>query len=95
MSRCPRMPNRWQRLAQFEAERTRLLAAAGIRSVIGNFGTGQPDLALWPHFRPALEAAIEHRGLPGPARVQRADHAVRHTAGPAGLGHRSGAGRAG
>ena len=33
------------RLARFEAERTRLLAAAGVRSVIGNFGAGQPDLA--------------------------------------------------
>lgn len=53
------------RLAQFEAERTRLLAAAGVRSVIGNFGTGQPDLALWPHFRPAIEAAIAHRGYLG------------------------------
>ena len=53
------------RLARFEAERTRLLAAAGIRSVIGNFGTGQPDLALWPQFRPALEAAVEHQGYLG------------------------------
>jgi hypothetical protein len=53
------------RLAQFEAERTRLLAAAGVRSVIGNFGVGLPDLALWPHFRPALEAAIQHRGFLG------------------------------
>lgn len=54
-----------RRLAQFEAERTRLLAAAGVRSVIGNFGTGQPDLALWPPFRPALEAAIAHGGYLG------------------------------
>ena len=53
------------RLARFEAERTRLLAAAGVRSVIGNFGTGQPDLALWPQFRPALEAAIQHKGYLG------------------------------
>jgi len=53
------------RLAQFEAERTRLLAEAGVRSVIGNFGTGQPDLSLWPAFRPALEAAIEHDGYLG------------------------------
>ena len=61
----PTDADQMQRLAQFEAARTRLLAAAGIRSVIGNFGTGQPDLALWPHFRPALEAAIEHRGYLG------------------------------
>jgi hypothetical protein len=53
------------RLADFEAERTRLLAAAGIRSVIGNFATGHPDLALWPAFRPALEAAIQHKGWLG------------------------------
>jgi hypothetical protein len=53
------------RLAQFEAERTRILAEAGIRSVIGNFGTGRPELALWTHFRPALEAAIRHNGYLG------------------------------
>jgi len=53
------------RLARFEAERTRLLAAAGVRSVIGNFGTGQPDMALWPQFRPALEAAIKYKGYLG------------------------------
>ena len=54
-----------QRLAQFEAQRTRLLAKEGIRSVIGNFGTGQPPLELWPHFRPSLEAAVEHKGYLG------------------------------
>ncbi len=53
------------RLASFEAERVRLLAAAGVRSVIGNFGAGLPDLALWPHFRPALAAALQHRGYLG------------------------------
>jgi hypothetical protein len=58
-------PEQMARLAQFETVRTRLLAAAGVRSVIGNFGTGHPDLALWPHFRPALEAAIEHKSYLG------------------------------
>jgi hypothetical protein len=53
------------RLAEFEAERTRLLAAEGIRSVVGNFATGHPDLPLWPAFRPALEAVIEHNGWLG------------------------------
>jgi hypothetical protein len=53
------------RLADFEAERTRLLAAEGIRSVVGNFATGHPDLALWPAFRPALEAARQHNGWLG------------------------------
>jgi len=49
-------------LATFEAERTRLLAEAGIRSCIGNFSTGQPPLELWPAFFPALEAAKTHDG---------------------------------
>lgn len=53
------------RLAEFEAHRTRLLAAAGVRSVIGNFGTGTPPLEWWPQFRPALEAAREHNGFLG------------------------------
>ncbi len=58
-------PEHMARLAQFEAERTRLLAEQGIRSVIGNFSTGTPDLALWPHFRPALEAALRYGGYLG------------------------------
>jgi hypothetical protein len=49
-------------LATFEAERTHLLAEAGIRSCIGNFSTGQPGLELWPAFFPALEAAEAHGG---------------------------------
>lgn len=53
------------RLAEFEAERTRLLAAAGVRSVIGNFSTGLPPLEWWPLFRPALEAAMAHKGFLG------------------------------
>jgi hypothetical protein len=53
------------RLATFEAERTRLLGERGIRSVIGNFGTGQPPLELWPAFFPALEAAQQYNGWLG------------------------------
>jgi len=52
-------------LAAFEAERTRLLAAEGIRSCVGNFSTGQPALELWPAFFPAVQAAREHNGLLG------------------------------
>ncbi len=52
-------------LAAFEAERTRLLAAAGIRSCVGNFSTGQPALELWPAFYPALEAVKAHDGYLG------------------------------
>jgi hypothetical protein len=54
-----------KRWADFEAERTRLLAGRGIRSVIGNFGTGQPPLELWEHFLPAVQAAKEHDGWLG------------------------------
>jgi len=58
-------PEAMQRLAAFEAERTRLLAQAGIRSCIGNFATGTPSLELWPHFFPALQAVKEHNGFLG------------------------------
>ncbi len=58
-------PEHMERLARFEAERTRLLAEQGIRSVVGNFSTGTPPLELWPQFRPALEAAIRHGGYLG------------------------------
>lgn len=61
----PSDPEQMARLAEFEAHRTRLLAAAGVRSVIGNFSTGMPPLEWWPQFRPALEAAIQHRGFLG------------------------------
>ena len=53
------------KLAAFEAERTRLLGERGIRSVIGNFGTGQPPLELWPAFFPALQAAQQYDGWLG------------------------------
>ena len=54
-----------KRLADFEAERTRLLAGYGVRSVIGNFGTGQPPLELWESFLPAVQAAQENDGWLG------------------------------
>lgn len=53
------------RLGEFEAERTRLLGERGIRSVIGNFGTGQPPLEQWPAFLPAIQAAIQYDGWLG------------------------------
>lgn len=53
------------RLGEFEAERTRLLGDRGIRSVIGNFGTGQPPLEQWPAFLPAIQAAIQYGGWLG------------------------------
>ena len=58
-----------KRLADFEAERVRLLAERGIRSVIGNFGAGQPTgespFDLWQYFFPALQAAKENDGWLG------------------------------
>lgn len=60
------------RWADFEAERTRLLGDRGIRSVIGNFGTGQPTgptqerpFELWDYFVPALQAAQQYDGWLG------------------------------
>lgn len=53
------------RFADFEAERTRLLGERGIRSVIGNFGAGQPPLELWKAFFPALQAALQYDGWLG------------------------------
>jgi hypothetical protein len=47
--------DKMKRLADFEAERTRILAENGIRSVVGNFATGHPPLELWPHFGPAFK----------------------------------------
>jgi hypothetical protein len=54
-----------KRLADFEAERVRILAEQGIRSVIANFGTGQPELDLWEHFLPAVQAAKQYDGWLG------------------------------
>jgi hypothetical protein len=57
--------DKMKRLADFEAERTRLLAEQGLRSVVGNFGAGHPPLELWPEFRPALEAIRQYNGYLG------------------------------
>jgi hypothetical protein len=58
-------PDKIKRLADFEAERARLLAEAGIRSVVGNFASGHPPLELWPDFVPALDAARQYNGYLG------------------------------
>lgn len=57
--------DKMKRLAEFEAERTRLLAENGIRSVVGNFAAGNPPLELWPHFAPALDAIRQYNGYLG------------------------------
>lgn len=61
----PGNPDEMKRLAELEAERTRLLAERGLRSVVGNFGTGQPPLEWWEYFFPALQAAKQHSGWLG------------------------------
>ncbi len=58
-------PDKMKRLANFEAERTRMLAENGIRSVVGNFAAGHPPLELWPDFKPALEAIRQYNGYLG------------------------------
>jgi hypothetical protein len=51
-----------RRLADFEAERARILDANGFRVVVGSFSVGNPELGLWNQFIPALDAARQHRG---------------------------------
>jgi hypothetical protein len=51
-----------QRYAEFEAERARLMDREGFRVVVGSFAVGTPELDLWQHFLPALEAALQYRG---------------------------------
>ncbi len=57
--------DKMKRLADFESERTRILAENGIRSVIGNFAVGHPPLELWPEFKPALHAIRQYNGYLG------------------------------
>jgi hypothetical protein len=57
--------DKMKRLADFEAERTRLLAEQGVRSVVGNFAAGHPPLELWPQFKPALHAVKQYNGYLG------------------------------
>lgn len=49
--------------ARFEQERVRLLARHGLRAAIGGFAAGVPELEEFRLFVPAVETAIEHRGI--------------------------------
>lgn len=49
--------------ARFEQERVRLLASHGLKAAIGGFSTGVPELDAFALFVPAIETAIEHRGI--------------------------------
>ncbi len=51
-----------QRYADFEAERTRQLHGHGFRAAVGSFPVGNPELAYWQSFLPALEAALQYDG---------------------------------
>jgi hypothetical protein len=42
--------------AQFEAERLRLMHGVRLRSVVGNWSVGVPDLGTWHVYQPALDA---------------------------------------
>lgn len=41
--------------AEHEIQRTLTLHRAGLKSIVGNFSTGTPEISLWPFFYPALE----------------------------------------
>lgn len=58
-------PDKMKRLADLEAERTRLLGDQGVRAVVGNFAAGHPPLELWQYFEPALAAARQYNGYLG------------------------------
>ncbi len=49
--------------ARFEAERVRQMAAHGLRSAIGGFSTGVPEMDEFALFLPAVEVAKQHQGI--------------------------------
>jgi hypothetical protein len=51
--------------AQFEIARVDILAANGRKACIASFATGNPDLALWPQFIPAIDHARTRGGIMG------------------------------
>jgi len=51
--------------AKFEIERMKLMAAQGLKCILGNFATGTPPLHLWPAFLPALQVAREYEAILG------------------------------
>ncbi|MCA9962380.1 MAG: hypothetical protein KC443_25270, partial [Anaerolineales bacterium] len=48
---------------RFEQERVRQLAQYGLRAAIGGFATGVPEMDEFVLFVPAVETALEHRGI--------------------------------
>jgi hypothetical protein len=51
-----------QRYADFDAERVYIMGDHGFRVVVGSFSVGNPELAYWQGFLPALEAAFQYNG---------------------------------
>ncbi len=55
-------PEAMARYAAFDAERARYMAGYGFRVAIGSFSVGNPELAYWRQYIPALEAALQYGG---------------------------------
>ena len=49
--------------ARFEAERVRQMAAHGLKTAVGGFSTGVPELDEFERFVPAVEVALAHGGI--------------------------------
>ena len=49
--------------ARFEAERVREMARHGLRTAIGGFATGVPEMHEFELFLPAIEVAIQYGGI--------------------------------
>lgn len=48
---------------RFEQERVRQLATYGLRAAVGGFSAGVPELNEFALFLPAIQTAMEHRGI--------------------------------
>jgi hypothetical protein len=48
---------------RFEQERVRLLAQYGLKAAVGGFSTGVPEMDEFALFIPAIETAIEYKGI--------------------------------
>ncbi len=49
--------------ARFEAERVRQMAGYGLKTAVGGFSTGVPELNEFERFIPAVEVALAHGGI--------------------------------
>lgn len=58
----PNIENMWW-YTRFEQERVRYMARFGLRTAIGGFATGVPELDEFAHFVPAVETAIQYGGI--------------------------------